>query len=295
MAITGSVARGDAGPGSDLDLWVIGNTTARRSFVERGVPVTLLMQTPAQAKSFDSLCLYEVQELIVLSDARGHFRRVGHAARKRRAEIRKAIIEATLDDLRFELEQSSVGSTWNRVMYLRAAGFRLCALWLYKRTGWRVPRIRTMQEQLPAPAWRALLKLQAFPPLSAALARALPATVKRADRWLARAHREGALSRRAYAELPREVLHKWRAGEPNDALWLLRKQLLQAWLPPLLEARGANDVANLSIADEPAGMRDLVLQVHGLKGVTPWDRRPTARTKVQLEALARELRLSGLL
>ena len=295
MAITGSVARGDSGPGSDLDLWVIGDRSDRRSFVERGVPVTLLMQTPAQARSFDSLCLYEIGDLIVLTDEGRHFQRVQRAFLKRRPQIRRAIVDATLEDLRFELEQSAVGSTWSRVMFLRAAGFRLCALWLFKRTGWRVPRIRTFRSELPPRARVALLRLLALPKLSAAGVARLPATIQRLDRWLKDAKARGALSTRVFAELPREVLHKWRAGEADDAMWLLRKQLTQQWLPPLLEARGANDVANLDLADVPRGLRDLFVECHGLQKVSPWDRRMTKRVSGQLYELAQALSLTPLL
>ncbi|MBS1153215.1 MAG: hypothetical protein H6Q89_4913 [Myxococcaceae bacterium] len=295
MAITGSVARGDAGPGSDLDLWLIGPGTGRRSFVERGVPVTLLMQTPAEARSFDSLCLFEVADLIVLSDPRGHFQQVKRAFAQRRAAIRRAIVEATLEDLRFELAHGAVGSTWSRVMFLRAAGFRLCALWLFKQTDWRVPRIRTLRTHLPPGARTALFRLLALPRLTPSFIRGLPATIARVDRWLKDAARRGALSRRVFADLPREVVAKWRAGEPEDAAWLLRKQLAQQWLPPLLDARGANDVANLALTDAPRGLRDLFLQAQGLKGVSAWDRRKTAQVGAQLRALARQLGLSRLL
>ena len=258
------------------------------------MPVTLLMQTPAEARSFDSLCLFEVADLIVLADEEGTFASVQRAFTRRRSEVRAAVVEATHGDLQFELAQAQLGSTWSRVMFLRAAGFRLCALWLLKRTGWRVPRLRTFREHLPACAWKALEKLLAVPRLSDGFVRSLPAAIARVNRWLAAAHRSGATTKRAFVGFPREITQKWRSGEEADAVWLLRKQLAQEWLPPLLAARGADDVANLALADVPQGLRAVFLEAQGLRGISPWDRRATARVTAQLHALAAALGYSKL-
>lgn len=293
VALTGSAARGNAGPASDVDLWVLGATSGREHLVWSGTPLTLLRMTPREALRFEALCFYEVDDLLVLEDARGAFAQVQRAFARQRPAIRRAILEATLGDLHRELGRALEGSTWQRVVSARAAGLRLACLWLFLRTGWRVPRLSTLQAQLPRPAVRALrslLGLPARPAVTRAVAAGLPALQARAKGWLARARRRG-YPLAELPPLPRELDARLRAREFDEALVLARRWLRDAALPLLLRGRCAFDVASFAALDVPRGTRATLLAAEGLVGVPPWDAALNARVGVQLRALTRALRL----
>lgn len=235
VALTGSAARGDAGPGSDLDLWVVGARSGRRSLVVDGVPVTLLQQTPDEALAFDSLCLYETRQLLVLHDAPGHFARVGRAAHRQRRAVRAAILEATAEDVA-RLEGLAAGaSPLQRVVLLREVALRLAGLWLFHRTGWRMSRLRQFQAWLPRPA---------LGHLEAVLGLDVPAaTVRRVlRRW---------------PDAPREVHTALHTGQVGDALLRLRRCFVDDLIPEALGA--ARDLAAL----RGTKLHDDLLALHG--------------------------------
>jgi len=90
VAITGSVARGTAGAASGLDSWIIGR---RRGLTVRhldGISVKLHCQQPAEATTFENLCAFEVDAL-VLVDGAGAFEQLQPLWRKQRGRGRRTI------------------------------------------------------------------------------------------------------------------------------------------------------------------------------------------------------------
>ena len=248
MALTGSAARGDASRGSDLDLWVLGRHSDRRHLVVANTPVTLLRQTPRDALRFDSLCLFEVDDLLVLEDPRGHFQRVRRAFSRQRGRIRRAIVKATWDGIDADLALARGASGAQQLHVLRQVAFKAAALWLFLRTGWRVPRDRTLKAHLPPDVRRryeVVLGLPATPARARATAQALGEAVAAARRFLAVQARAG----RPVRELPeppsRELAARLRSREWDEALLLARRHLRLLLLPSVLGTLGARDVASL--------------------------------------------------
>jgi hypothetical protein len=262
VAITGSVARGDAGQGSDLDLWVLGPHRDRQHRLFDGVPVTLLRQRPRDALGLDTLCHFEVADALVLSDPRGHFRRVQQSATRRAAEVREAVLESTWEGLRAELLLVDDASHWQRTLALRQFAFRLASTWLYLRHGWRVPRLRTLHAHLPA-RQRKLLDAILGLPVSAAAVRAALKGLAPAYRA---AHRLAPASRLLPEAPPRELATRCAAKEWAEALLLARRDLRRELLPPLLTELDFRDVTQLA----PLPQGKLVLEaVRRCEGLAP--------------------------
>lgn len=284
VAITGSVARGDAGPGSDLDLWVLGPHSDRQHLTVRRTPVTLLRQRPAEALTLDTLCLYEVADALVLSDPRGHFQKVKRAAARRRAEVQRAVLLSTWDGLRAELRLVAGASQGQRVLAWRQFAVRLCATWLYLRTGWRVPRLRTLRAQLPAAQRRGLDRLLGFP---AKPAQARAAVASLGPAWRAARRLVGA---RVPPLPPRELRARLKAQEWDEALLIARRDLRRELLPPLMTTLDCPDLEGLTAL--PAGK--VVLEaVRRCEGLGPRARSEPVRR--QVARLARELGVERLL
>lgn len=261
VAITGSVARGTASAGSDLDLWVLGPPEGRRHRRVAGENVTVLTNTPREALDLDRLSYWEVDDLDVLADPHGHFAKVRATFAQHRAALRDDVLAATRVDLLRELALASDGSAWKRLLFLRQAGLRLAMVWLYLRTGWRVPRYRLLAARLPPAARRELEQLLELPSGAAArraLAELVPVAV-RARRWLrARGVDVEAL------HPPREVEARRRAGEVDEAVVMARRFLTEALVPAVLEGGGGMDVTALGAA--PRGLRALLFALQRFDG-----------------------------
>lgn len=293
VAITGSAARGDAAAGSDLDLWLIGPHSDRQHLTVAGTPVTLLRTRPAEAFTLETLCLYEVADALVLADPRGHFARVQRAARRRAAEVRRAVLDATWDGLRADLRLLDGASDWQRTLALRHLAFRLAATSLYLRAGWRVPRLRALRLHLPAPARKTLERCLGLPVSAAdarravrACARALEAVERQNGKWGQATFAEKV----ACPHFPRELEARLAAKEWDEAVVLARRFLRRDLLPPLLTALDFRDVQELSLVGPLAPVLDAVRRAEGL------DARPRARsTAAAVARLAAQLELAPLL
>lgn len=290
VALSGSAARGTAGAGSDLDLWVLGPPESRRHLRASGVDVTLLTHTPRQALSLDTLSYWEVDDLLVLADPRGHFLEVQRTFNRRRARLHRDVLEATRDDLSRELHLAGQGSSWTRLLFLRQAGLRLAMVWLYLRTGWRVPRYRLLRSRLPAAARRRLERLLALPVGARARAAldSLPQVTARARKWLA--------SRSVDVhglQLPRELLARRAAGETDEALLLARRFLVEALVPAALSVDGRYDVAALGAS--PRGLREALFALQRLGRLRPDDEGAVRRAAREVQALVKQLQLGSTL
>lgn len=238
IAITGSVARGNARADSDLDLWILGTRSGR--FLRRinGVSVTLLCQTPDEAAQFDNLCLYEVDDLLVLEDSSGAFAKLIEVWRKQRRRIRAEIIRSTQAQVRWELERADAGSALHQAVFLRFACWRLVCLRVYIDRGWRVPRLHLLREQLPAPLRRQLDSALGFP--AAAMCRRavllMPAALKEVR----------AIAGDDGYSLPESILEKAKLA-PEEAALLARKELVFELLPRVFGEYGISDVRGVEL------------------------------------------------
>jgi len=102
VAVSGSLARGDDGPGSDVDLWAIGPGSGREERFVRGVPVTVFRSTPDQLRDLVWINRWDVERLVVLHDRARHFA----GLLRRYARHRGALRRKLLRDAELELERS---------------------------------------------------------------------------------------------------------------------------------------------------------------------------------------------
>lgn len=226
VAITGSVARGNARDDSDLDLWILGRRSGRLARTLEGVSVTLLCQRPDEARELDNLCLYEVDDLEVLADPSGAFARLLKTWRRHRHRIRADVKRASLAQIRWELERAGQGSPEHRAAFLRLAIWRRSTLWLFELTGWRVPRLHLLQERLPKRAWKIVRE-----------ALALPANARRGLALMPRAAKEVG------AELPEAIREK----SGDEAAFLARRELLFEFIPRAFAPYGVNDLKGVEL------------------------------------------------
>lgn len=273
VAITGSVARGNARDDSDLDLWLLGTRSGRFGRRLEGVPVTLLCQRPDEAVTLENLCFYEVDDVVVLDDPSGAFARLLSTWRRRRRAVRAAVRRATLAQLQWELDQAARGSASHRAAFLRVALWRRATLWLFEQTGWRVPRLHLLLERLPAKAARVLVEALALP---------RPARARKGLALLPAAARE--VARRGY-RLPEAIGQK----SGDEAAFLARRELLFELVPRAFAPYGVTDLEGLALFEARAP--SLVAAFRALE--PGGDARTVSRLRAQYAAFERALGRPG--
>ena len=237
------MARGNARADSDLDLWILGARSGRTVRRIDGVSVTLLCQTPTEAERFENLCLYEVDDLLVLEDGPGTFTRLKENWRKHRRRVRAEIIRSTEAQIGWELERAEKGSALHRAAFLRFACWRLVILRLYIDRGWRVPRLHLLREQVPAQLRRHL---------DAALALPGAAACRRAVKLMPSAMREvRAIAGDDGYVLPESIADKASLA-PDEAALVARKELLFELLPRVFAKYGITDVRGVELLGQVA-------------------------------------------
>lgn len=149
VALTGSLARGDAGPGSDVDLWVVGDRERRRHLERDGVPVTILEEPISVALSLERFSRVEVAQTRVLYDPMKIFPRITEAFLRHRSAARQLALEHLSDDVRLlddhaqQCEQQVLGLLLSREALLLRAG-RLA----FAQHGLRAVKFRHLRERL---------------------------------------------------------------------------------------------------------------------------------------------------
>lgn len=269
--MTGSVARGDASLGSDLDLWVVGDARGRVNLRASGVPVTLLCQSLEEAISFESLCLFEVPDLLVLVDPGRRFARIRRAYARRLGAIRASILESTWRDLGRLWSLVEGASAAQRVVALREIAHRLAAIRIFLDTGRRVPRWRSFST-LPLPLRRAL---DAASDLQGTRGAALGALreIEAARRQVRR-----ALPDLGVAKIPRELRARVAAREWPEAEHGARRWLLLELLTPALRELTMADLGALRLVPTLRPIYRAVAAIHRIPA-------PPAKA----EALARKV------
>ncbi len=209
MAITGSVARGDASPGSDVDLWVLGNRSGKLEAQFEGASVTFLCQPVLEAFEFQSLCLFEVEDLKVVRDEHGLFQLLARRYREQRSAVRGAVLDSTAARLEQELGMAQ-RTDWLQPIGLRELALRFYKLRLFLSRGWRVPKLRQVRAHTSKQEVRLLdevLGLPAHQDRTQGLLNLLPQMANRAAGPQA---------------LPGALFRCWSTGAHDDALVLLR-------------------------------------------------------------------------
>jgi len=149
IAATGSLARGDFGAGSDVDLWVIAAENSREDFVRDGVDVSLLGTSEDYAQTLECALRFEIAQVVSLHDPRGVLaalvRRVESEADVLREEMHRAaqhVFARLADVLEGGDDVRLVRAT------LRESARRGAAAFLYGARGWRVPKWRHFEQVL---------------------------------------------------------------------------------------------------------------------------------------------------
>lgn len=244
VALTGSAARGDAEPGSDLDLWCLARGSLRhhrRELRWSGVDVTLLVDGQRNAGTLESLSQCETDDLLVLHDPRGLFPPLQRRARELRPRLNQLLMRATARALNAELREGARGSALNRVPPLREAALRVASIWAFRHYGYRTPRWRTLVRILPPKARALLAEILDVPP------------TRSAKRALTHARRA---ARALGSPLPKTALARLHAAQWTEATLLTRRHLERDVLGPLLQTQGCWEVTQL---EQPSLLRALEL------------------------------------
>lgn len=241
LAITGSVGRGDADDGSDIDVWVLtpGAAPPLGRFLD-GVPVTVFREDEALGLSLDHLAALDVEDAWVIEDPEGLFARAKALSREHAQKIRAYNLETSLLVAAKLIAMAERGSPTARAWALRKAAHRLAAALSYARTGRKASKLRHLEETLPPARFAALRRVHGLDELVpeaqalTAAARALPPFV---DAFL---HQEGILGPRT--EAPHAAVRKLERGHVDDGLLQLRTFLQRHVIDPAHRASGARDM-----------------------------------------------------
>lgn len=262
VAVSGSLARGDFVPGSDVDLWCVGPRQGRTERVVGGLSVTVFHDGTRALADREWVARWDVEQLVVLVDLDGDFARLKrHVARHRRwyrgwidRQTRLALADAT--------RRLRSRSRPEALLARRELAWTRVADRLWRATGIRVPRWRHARAAL-SPARLAALARDLGLVDAADRARLLAPLVPRAPAWTE------ALVWDVFHQ--RVALPRWHgaearlAGEGAEEAVLKVRAELERWVAqPLRDAFPVVDVARLLDDHAPAGLARLFRLAHGL-------------------------------
>ncbi|MBK7864905.1 MAG: nucleotidyltransferase domain-containing protein [Archangiaceae bacterium] len=148
VAVVGSVARGDAIEGSDVDLWALGPRDEVLQWTVEGVPVTVMVETLERCQALEHLGNVEVGHARVLSDPHGHFAALAKRFAQARPALYRGICDVTVSEVLMHLQRAGSGDPEHRLLSLRAAVYGALCLEVFCRTGVRDPRYRHVKAVL---------------------------------------------------------------------------------------------------------------------------------------------------
>lgn len=233
VAITGSAARGNATAESNLDLWILGTRSQRLTKKFNGASVTLHCQTPDEARAFDNLCLFEVDDLLLLDDRAGAFEQLRVVWRKQRRRVRAEVIRSAQKQIQHDLIRGATGSDWHRSTFLRLAAWRLLCLRVYIDHGWRVPRLHALRASLPKVLSKRLDDVLALPK-----AKLVSAAVKLLPKAVREAKQQVPLTGYALPSLE---------GSSDEVGFVARRELISELLPAVFSTWGITDVRGVEL------------------------------------------------
>ncbi|MFO0725620.1 MAG: hypothetical protein U1E65_17685 [Myxococcota bacterium] len=234
IAATGSLGRGDAEAGADIDLWVVGPLDQVLQDEIDGTPVTVMFERPERVADFNHLCFIEVDDIWILHDPDRTLAAIQRRYRRLRPRIRQEIVDATVVEIFGLLRQSRRGAPALALHNLREAALCIASLEVFLASGKRTPKLRHFRQTLAPQRARLLQRILGLDGLNPALLRAaaqrLPLDI---DRFLGLRPGTTGPADGALALL--------QADRVEEGLMKLRKYWLDAVVVPLGDRWAAGD------------------------------------------------------
>jgi hypothetical protein len=289
VAATGSVARGDAIAGSDIDLWAIapeGNQVFHDSIGGRSV--TVFAQALEHAIALPNLSLFDVDGLWVIGGDARLFQKIRSTFERHRKRIFAGIFDATVREVFTCLQLSRTGGSLARLVYLREAALRAAGLDVGRREGLRVPRYRHFSASYRGKTLADLRVALGVEGCTAADRRRL---VRGAELYAASLgdYFARALPEASPVRVPLGPVLRLEAGDDEEALLALRARFEQQCLTPLRRVQPGDAIEALKLLPNP--VRAFFAAMHLATASERVLKTQVAKTRA---ALSRFMRASGM-
>jgi hypothetical protein len=292
VAATGSVGRGDADVGSDLDLWVIADDDGTSHDAVDGVPITVMRVSEGRVFDLDVLSGVEVGTTHVIADPDGVFARVLDRFADHATEIRSGNVIGARDRLDELVASARHGTPQGRLWALRTAAHLACALRLYADTGLMMPKMRHFRRQLPTGVYSMLRDIHGLDDVVPDLATLIEASTSIADRMSAE------LQRLAIQPLPIErpcnALLKLEHGDIDDGVLMLRAFFETRFVDQVLAALPRISMVRYLLESCEPDIRWYWETLHGLAATSEAFARKVDATSVGVQELLDQLGVHAL-